>query len=401
MINKEEIMNKEERISEVIKDIYENEINLCISKSNIDKINDYYTKNRSKYQNFDSFLDSNSDIHSILLPFKESGIFCEIKKQFEKGKGLQPCILHECNLLLSLAKHYKLKSFFDIETTPAGDIPPICIDFVKSTKKALVGARYLYCNKSNSDIFILQYGNPKQHDASIVIKLNEILLEIKILPALLKDVTLTYNESGKILITKNMKNIPLYVHIINDFNNNNNYFDYVGRNYKLFENKNYGEYEEELKEFLKEYALPKYKVDILLTTLEDKIVAVRGQDIELDTLITIEGSEIRTAGKNKAKVFTKSYLNNILKSKEVEVRDNICYLHKSKILGFTNGRTLNEITRMNINNLFFVKKADVSEEGDYYVFSINSINQKKGGISIHINIDKSFNEVKEFIFSKI
>lgn len=399
-------MNKEEAICFLFDLIYKKNDKTVLTKSEIKYLEDIYKKQYLSFKDdILGFEKSNLKVSEIFKKVKHKGVYSEISKKLRDNEALQPGIITECVIAQSLAQLMGLKSFHDFESGGVlgiADIPKACFELVRQKRDTICAARYLYYNKNDADKFIIQYGNPKGSDISIIICLNEIIIEVKDMPALLGDKDLKYNDDGKIIITEEIKEIPIYVDIINDFNNKTSIIEEMGSNYPLLSiNEDIATRNQFFNEFFE-----MSNIDILITMKKDELIAIRKEDIfyifeDGEPLISTKGSEIRTTGKNNLPVFTETYLNNILQEKNIDVVEGLCYVEKSnqKVQGYKKGRGTTKITRFGINNSFFVRVEDIIEKDDYLIFPYKAIKQNKSGISVHIDIKKKKKNIKEALYS--
>lgn len=396
-------MNKEQAINFIIKKIYDYKEHLIVSKNDVKKVEDYYKNNSSRFNNINDFLDSDENIKNIVGKLKSGKQ--EIEKQLTKQKALQPGILAECVFMQTLAKILELKSFIDLEEVIYSKVPVEISPYIKDSADTICSARYVYYNKKDNNTLIIQYGNPKAEDATAIIYTNKIIIEIKDMPALLMDTDLIYDEEGKFIIPPDMNSD--YAKYIEKFNKTTSVFEKFGTNYKLFDNN-----ENDRRNLLKQF-FNSSNIDLIITSVGSKgdLIGIKASDIDYvfpdgSPLIYTSGSEIRTTGKNaRNEAFTPIYLEKVLSDKEVIVKEgNICHINKNnnKILGKVHGRgkEKNNITRLKINNAFFIRIKDITEFDEYYEFPKNKINQSKAGISLHIEIKKTKKEIKEYLYKK-
>lgn len=395
-------MTKQKALEMLINKIYDYTGKLIISKKDIKKIEKYYI-DHSECKDIEEFEDKK--IKEIVHKLKSGKD--EINKQLKNKKALQPGILAECVFMQTVAKIIGLRNYIDLETTSFADVPIELAPYIKSKSDTICAARYIYYNKKDYNTLIIQYGNPKAGDAVIIIDGQEIIVEIKDMPALLMDTDLLYDEQGKIIITKELKlKYPDYIKYIDDFNKRTSIIKNIGKNYKLFtDDSNNLDRLNLLKMYFKNS-----NIDIILTSIgKNELIAINTKDIDYVfpdnvPLIYTSGSEIRTTGKNsRATVFTPIYLNKILKEKDIEIRDNnICRIYHSnqKIIGKICGRGKGKTyTRLKINNAFFVRMENLKEYDTYDEFSKDKICQSKSGIALHIEIKKNKKEIKEYLYN--
>lgn len=418
-------------ISKLSMDIINSSVKCVLNSRDLKYIWSYYKKTLGLFTNVEDFVASDEKLTKIIGEGRKmtrlKGVKDEIDKQLKRAvlnqkegaKGLQAGILYECNIVLTLANILGFKSYKDLEQGGYGDVPITLLNYVKSKEKTLCAARYVYFNEGDEHNFLIQYGNPKMGDGSVILMYDgvatETILEIKDMPALLMDRDLIYDDidGGKFIITDELaEEFPEYIQYIERFNNETSIMQHLGRNYPLFNSEN------TLKE--KQNLLSHFfnisNVDMLIVTQKNKLIPIKLEDLNYifpdgKPLIDLSGSEIRTTGKNSKAVFTPNILNQVLSSMNISVIDDICRVYKDNefIIGRVKGRGVNTYTRYKINNIFYVslkENTDLLKQLEdknlsYIEFPISSIKQTKSGISLHINIKKSVKEIKEHLYPKI
>lgn len=377
---------------------------MVVSRKELLKLEKYYKNNMSKYTDIESFMDSSSEIKEILEKF-ETGKH-EIDKQLRSRKALQPSILFECACIETISKAWAFQHFVDTEVDPATKIPAALKDFINKTSSSVCSARYICCRKNGSTA-IIQCGNPNEHDAYFVLGDALIRIEIKNINALATDIDLTYDESGKLIVSDRIKDeCPRLEDYINEFNKNLSVIDHMGHNCKLADLTS--------KHNVRDLLTANFdgtKIDLIVSASKlDELIAFRPSDLSFvfsdnTPLVKTSDSEIRMTGKNYINsAFTPNYLDKVLKEKNVEFNEKtgICrvYNDNKKTIGYICGRgkSKNDITRFKINHAFFVKIEDVSISKDYVEFPKDKIKQSKSGISLHIKINKTKKQIKKELY---
>lgn len=116
-------------------------------------------------------------------------------------------------------------------------------------------------------------------------------------------------------------------------------------------------------------------------------------------MATTDNSEIRTTGKNSMSI-TKSNLISYFKeciSDISVITKNIVRLQKIDRpgYGYAKARGKEVYERYKINYIFFVRHEDILyEDVDYIEFNINSVNQAKPTISMHVQIKTNKEKLK-------
>lgn len=318
-------------------------------------------------------------------------IKAEISKQLQNKKALQRGVLWECNICQTVANMLGMNCFCDLEIIES---LPIELERTLYKIQEKVGKpRYVYYKKGCTESVLYQCGSPTSvGDALLISGDTELILEIKNVPALFADKDLVYNEEGKLTITTELEQqYPYFIEPIKQFNKETTIFDDFGVNYRILETMTH----QETSNIIDKIFLTTL-VDIVLTTdKQDKLVAFTEKQMKTPNLIDYAKSEIRTTGKNHQKVFTPEYLDKVLLDKGISDINGICRISKenNKIIGLKKGRGTNKISRLKLNHCFFVPIKDVEESLDSYTFKKQKIKQSKSGISIHINLQKTKEEI--------
>lgn len=391
------MMNKKEAIGELIKTIYNTNSDLILPEVDIKKLNDFFKSIDDFNKNFEDFCNDNSEELNEISKLR-SGKY-EIEKQYNQNKALQPGILSECNYIETLAKIFKLNKCLDFDRTPMNKVPIECRNYLNSGYQTFSAARYLYYSTKNPDIFIFQYGNPANGDAEIIINGNKVRIEFKERNAKAGeyDITGLYNDEGELLISDDFrKNTPEYIPLIEKFNSETNVIEQIGHNYNNFDD------ETKVMSIMEYFA--RHDIDVIVSSTSDNDLIVLTPEcvkIELPDgrrIITTENSEIRTSGRNYRKVFTKDLFEKVLKDMNAIKIDSEKYevSLNNGLVEIVNGRGTNVPSRIRLNKIFFVDIKNAIIDGDKIIFNVNDVNQLKPSISMHIKINASKDDLKEY-----
>lgn len=407
-------MEKDEALKKFVDTIYNKNSKVIFSKQEIKKIEEFYKNNykvdlddfdledidyeklKQLYKDsikldeeFNKFLEKELLIKKMIEQSKSA--WSEIRKQFKAQKALQSGIISECFYASTIAKIFNLNKFVDLESCLFNEVPPECIDYITSTTIKFNCARYLYYNKSNLDVFIIQYGNPAHGDAEIIINGQKIRLEFKEQKAKAGEYDIHYNENGNLILAEDFgEKFPELSKLIHEFNNNTNLMENVGHNYK--------ELDKELGlRHVKRY-FENNAIDVLISTnVDNDLLTVTSSCLDDEKIISTRGSEIRTAGRNSKSIFTPNYFEEVMNEIGADkINENMYKVLKEKIT-ITSGRGQSEPSRLKLNPLFFVKVSDLIEEGEHYIINKDNIKQILPTISIHIEIIAKPEEIKTII----
>ena len=390
-------MNKQEAINELINTIYNNNSDLILTESDIKRLNKFFKEVNQFNEQFDAFLEENSEKTKGISKLK-SGKY-EMEKQYNQNRALQPGILSECNYVETLAKIFGLNKCLDFDRTPMNQVPIECRNYLNSGYQTFSAARYLYYSSKNQNIFIFQYGNPANGDAEIIINGNKVRIEFKERNAKAGeyDITGLYDDEGKLIISDDFrKNTPEYIPFIEKFNKETNIIEQIGHNYNDFD--------DETKVLSVIEYFTRHDIDaIVSSTSNNELVILTPECIKIELpdgkkIITTENSEIRTSGRNHKKIFTKKLFMNVLdRMKAVNVGDDKYEVSlNNELVEIVNGRGKSTPSRIKFNKVFFVDINNAHIEDDKIIFSINDVEQLKPSISMHIKVNATKDELKDY-----
>ena len=396
-------MDRDGAIKTLITKVYDYKNKNVLSKKEIVKIEKYFKDNYQKYNSLASFCASDATIKGLIDKLKSGK--SEIEKQILEQKALQRGIISECVFVQTLATILGLNKFYDLETGAVASIPKEVkanLDKVQDKAKTGCAARYVYYKCNDYDNILFQYGNPTAiGDATAILFSNDIIIEIKDMPALLMDKDLEYDENGHLIVTDEIRqDFPNYVAYIEAFNTTTTVFNEFGHNYPILSNADVSD----RAKFILSYINSSF-MDVLMTAADDKLVVIKKDDLtkplsDNQLILSTDGSEIRTTGKNKKKVFTPIYMRNTLLSLGVSIDSNdICSVDKnnSNVIGFIQGRGTTDVTRFKLTNCFFVenKGGKLKDCNDHWEFALSDVLQCKSGISVHVGLSKNKADIRK------
>ena len=394
-------MNKKEATDVLINTVYGSNSNLILSENDIKRLNNFFKEINQFNEQFDKFCEEHSDDLKGISKLR-SGKY-EMEKQYKLNKALQPGILSECNYIETLAKIFKLNKCLDFDRTPMNQVPIECRNYLNSGAQTFSAARYLYYSTKNPDIFIFQYGNPANGDAEIIINGNKVRLEFKERNAKAGeyDITGLYDDEGKLLISEDFrKNTPEYIPFIEKFNNETNVIEQIGHNYNDFD--------DETKIIAIIEYFTRHDIDALISsTADNELIVLTPECVNVylpdgRRIITTENSEIRTSGRNHCKIFTMNLFMSVLKKMDAVKIDDNKYevLIDNNLVEIVNGRGTNTPSRIKFNKVFFIDIKNANIEDNKVIFNINDVEQLKPSISMHIKINASKEQLKEYFEKK-
>ena len=156
-----------------------------------------------------------------------------------------------------------------------------------------------------------------------------------------------------------------------------------------------------------EYLAIHYIYAIVSSTSNNELVVLTPEFVKIELpdgrrIITTENSEIRTSGRNHRKIFTKNLFMNVLdQMNAVEIdKDKYEVSLDNELVEIVNGRGTSTPSRIKFNKVFFVDINDAIIENDKVVFNINDVEQLKPSISMHIKINATKDELKDYFEKK-
>jgi len=390
-------MNKAEAIKFLIDEVYSKDLYAVLTKREIKTIEKCHKENFKQFEEYSDFKRAFPDVDELVGKIKAGK--SEIDKQLEINKDLQSGMINECCNLQTLANHLKLNCFIDLDTTPVNKLP-------KEIKAMLIAspqsARYVYYKKTNQDIYIVQYGNPDAGDAVIVVKGNQIRVEIKDLPARTGEKDIFFDDNGKLVPSEDVRvNCKGITAVIEHFNNDDfNITKIFSHNIPI---------PPELSIMIVEDYFNLTEVDLFMTTDKDnKLVVIKPEDL-LDVnknVLSLAGSEIRPKGKNKTKVYTPKFLLESLKvcsAEEIAPRVFRIINRGDDISGPITRKSndwfgFNHVFR--IENKYINGNPGLDGVGTPVDFCIDDVKELKPTVCAHINLNLSKNELKQIYKNK-
>jgi hypothetical protein len=375
-----------EALIQFLNDIYQDMIFTVLNDQEIKEIEEFYNKNYEDYTNINQFYSLNKKIAKNIKKVKS--VRAEVERQFESKKRLQSGTLCECVMAETIANIYSLDCFADVFHTYIRDLPANILYRLRDDNNRIL-CRYIYYNKEDLNTFLIQYGNPTRYDADLYINNQIVKLEFKDRIARAGEKETEYDDDGKLIYTQKFaEENPDYIPLIEKFNEENNIVDLLG-NYKI-------ENEEDKKAMLKAYFKNLGFESLVSLDENSQLVAITEDCIEVINgreFLSLDGSEIRRAGKNSYEVFTNELLLKSIREVNGIVEDGTVKIPMNKMTDRINNR---KITGKKINHLFFVKIENISEEDGYYIFLLKNIKQLKPTLCVHMQIISDREELIEF-----
>lgn len=353
-----------------IKNFY-NHVSLIHSANEIEKLNSYYKQHFMDVEDFSSFI---KPIESLVE--KNPLILIEMKKQFQKQKGLQGGILSEINIFSTIAQVLDITNFSSVENQYSGE----------NEHWLIVLQGNLAHGRQNGD-----------HDLMIMDKINHKTYsgEIKEPLARAGEGDVRYDEEGRIYKTARQQiDLDSIKGFIEYYNNNVTIFSHMGHNYKL--------QPADCKALFFNYF---EGIDYVFTYAKDMLVVIPNDPIILSKVYSLKGSEIRgTGGKNPVAVFTPKYLEKTLRPFILaETKDTYTLVIGSaeNEIHATHGRGRADITTYNIPYGFKIRAADITEKTENSItIPKNKIKQLNANISVHIQLSSDYELIKNIVLGE-
>lgn len=277
---------------------------------------------------------------------------------YYSGKYLQPGYLTEINVCATLAKMMKLNYDNNISEP---------------------NLRHLY---SNDGVYLKEYGGCGMSDIQLISNDTIITIEVKEPLSLGGDFDLGITEEGKLLpkIALNREFPESAQKILDDFNKIDSVFNHLGHNIPLSN----AEY---LKGMLDSYLGDK-QIDYIATYSNADGELIYFPSSEIYNHVDFKGSEIRTAGKNKVKVYTPEAFKKAMLDIGCSIDNTgLVTIPKDKIEYRVARGSNGCITGIKINPIFYFEIGNIIKEDDnFYYADIKNGKQLKQSISVHLNL---------------
>jgi len=317
-----------------------------------------------------------STIDQILAKYpKIEPILHALETAKRNSKNLQSAILSECVYTFDIARLLGLINYSEYSKFE-GQMPSFAKTEMK--KHGMLG-RFVYFNE-NKDEFLIQAGGPNSVDACYVSSSEEQLLWIEFKEAAAKygEADILYDDDGFVVQPpKFASKHPNFIKMLDSARDKKlNIFEYS----KL--QKNYNQFEGELVSA----AIVEYFTDPKNTVVftEDEESNLMGMlSVDVPRLATRIEGEIRSAGRNPKKLFTKSHFYEVFEEMG-GIRDgsNKCRIEISKVKEFRKAKgDAGKITGIKISSLYFVRLTDILEQNGEYLFDLRHVFQLKSSIA--------------------
>lgn len=389
-------LGKDVCIDAIIKSVYEGNRKLPLTTRERKRVESLYKKSYKRCRTLSDLVRNNLFLQDVVN--RVPSIRNYLAGQIEAQRALQPGYLSECCFVYSLSRILGCTGFYDVKD-PCNMAPASILkrwNMVRLKYDSHCAARYFYYDKNNPDKMVVQYGNPENKDASVILFMHEIVLEIKDVPAVHKTVDLYYDDNGKLILTDMIRSTyPAYEKCINDFNAMTSVYDFIGHNFKIdMSTSNVSSFTNQYIGFL--------DFDLLLTSKNDELVVLKvsdlGAEIDGKRVVVTKDSEIRITGRNGGSVFQPDKLDEVLANIGAHEHCGRIFVSKKNIIGPVRGRGKSEVTRVKLVPIFWLKAEDAQDDAEYYSFKKKDVIQARCCISMHIDIAFSAQAIYENLY---
>lgn len=367
----------EKILSSLYKFLKTTDLKLLVSIQTIKRLNDIYKKSYANSKTEAELLEKFSDFSDALK--KSPAAICEIKKQFSKKLALQSSILTECFIAQTLAEALQLDKFADIDNSNA-ELPVQISNllFQQKNKKDGASFRYIYYGEKYDKVLV-QCGDSSTIDAVFIKEKIGVRIEFKEEIAKLSEQDIpSYDEKGKLVLDEDFINkYPYYVPFVEIFNRKTDMFKMIGHNFSLVDFIN-----KENSSDIINNILDLKSIDLYILLKKNSLVPIIAS--ELADNVTFAASEIRTAGRNSKKLWSRKFAEEEISRLGGKIADGQVTIPFQEKL-YSTGRGSDVVTRCKLNSFLFVRIEDVKRDGDILKFAFEDIRQLKPSISLHLS----------------
>lgn len=346
-------------------------------------LNEFYSKKPTKVlfdkkqrkKIWDKAVKRKSSIDFDLLDKVCPAFAHQIRKSYETGNNIQSAVFSECVYAQTFANMMELNLFVNCSENP---------NFIPEPIKNLLSSynlfpRYAYSN-STKNRMLIQAGGCNGIDSALitVVDLNIYTIEFKEPYAKTTEPDLPkICEDGKLFINDDFKErYPQFVEMLNE-HIGLNIFEHMGENIHNFS-------DESINIAVSNNYTKKY-ADVICTEDVDGYLVMMPVN-QVGIWAKLEG-EIRGTGRNHYPVWTPNALNKFLNDKGAIISGNSVRMLKKDMEPRRQRGGDGKISGYKINTLFFAKKEDCKNVGDYFEFPLNKIRQIDPTIAAKMKFD--------------
>lgn len=356
-------------------------------------LNEFYSKKPTKVlfdkkqrkKIWDKAVKRKSSIDFELLDKVCPAFAHQIRKSYESGNNIQSAVFSECVYAQTFANMMELKLFINCSDNP---------NFIPEPIKNLLSSynlfpRYAYSN-SDKNRMLIQAGGCNGIDSALitVVDLNIYTIEFKEPYAKTTEPDLPkIGEDGKLFINDDFEErYPQFVDMLKE-HIGLNMFEHMGENVHDFS-------DESINIAVSNNYTKKYADVICTEDVDGYLVMMPVNQVGL--WAKLEG-EIRATGRNHYPVWTPKALNKFLNDKGALINGDTVRMLKKDMEPRRQRGGDGKISGYKINTLFFAKKEDCKNVGDYWEFPLNNIRQIDPTIAAKMKFDNlKYNDVMNY-----
>ena len=389
---------KDEVVDELLKRLYSGDGKCIYAQEEINYLSELCKDGFGKPLSLEDVCRSSKNRELIK---RELIVESELKDVFDNKRALMPGSLSECNLSATIAKKLGLKNRVALKGARQA-VPNGLLSIASKHSLNIEKCRYIFYKDGDYSSVLFHYGSPDLCDAFLVYDGLKINIEYKERMAKAGEYDLSHDENGKLIVPRKVKiSHPEVERLVDVFNNDTNLFDEIGHNYNDFS--------DEAKITCIAGYFNSKDIDVLVSIdANDEIVAIipKWIDFILDKdegafqVISADGSEIRTTGRNPCGIICPDHFKRVfVENGGIIAKTGDCSISSgSDILRIANGRGMGRPSKLKICSIYEVplnnKGYGLAREKDgKWSFNISSVRQKRPTVSPHISIIASRSEI--------
>jgi hypothetical protein len=351
------------------------ELRISLNKAERKNIWDDFVKNRD--------IENISHLEKVV-----PALYFEMEKALTQDQNIQPAVFSECVYAQALAAKFNLSKFEHFLENLKIDLPGSDEDLGKVPKLTV---RYSYSSPSGNEV-LYQAGGAGAVDCALKTEFDEgfAMIELKEPYARTSEPDLPkYTENGFIVTSPEFEEeYPQFKGMLDEqLRQGLNVFEHIGNNVSNFST-------ESLEKAVTEnYAGKKYAHVICTEDKKGRLVMLPSNHVAL--WAKLEG-EIRPSGRNSYKVWTPKHLRKVLLDLGATYKSDVVTMPISA-LKTSKARGNSNISRYKIDPFFFVRKKEVTIEGNYARFSVDAIRQLNPSITAKMKFESlDIKEIQKF-----
>jgi hypothetical protein len=320
-------------------------------------------------------------------------IYSQLSRAITNNKKIQPAVFSECVYSQAIADKYQLSIFesyldhqikkYELKNQNFGEISELVV-------------RYLYQSTDGQRVLV-QAGGGGAIDCAFISYEDNYLTKIELKEPYARTSTPDlpkYSEDGFLVSSEKFeKKHPQYKSMIEEqIRSELNIFKHIGSNVSNFSAESIasaisGSYKEN--KFADFYCTEDAEGFVIILPVTD-----------VHKWATLEG-ELRPAGRNSYKVWTPKKLIQTLESMDAEIIGQIVRVHMSK-LEPRKARGGENISGLKITPLFWVKIKNISYDGEFCIFNLNSVMQHISDVTAKIKFGNlSYQQIRNHYLGSV